>query len=275
VGDGANAEMLPRLGTDFVSVAVVVCRGFPEQRPDGSTVAVEGEYRSEDVAALVAALRLPDQPRTADVCSLEMVTVSWFALLNAEGRWIHPGVPLDTCGKVRIEVREAIGNLKLTTVRSKDIATIVPKEATAAGCYPGYADMVWVEASDASVASSLRREPLRTDPLASAAQVRLCVYTVAKQEQGTVKPAGTFEYGGVLAADRRAAIGKALAAAGAPAECSTPASRFALLANADKTLPQVFVELDGCRRLLVEPRENGPRLLAQADAALVALLGKQ
>jgi hypothetical protein len=122
--------------------------------------------------------------------------------------------------------------------------------------------------------SSLRREPLRVDPFGPA-QVRLCVYTVAKEEQRSTKPRGVFEFGGVLSAERLAAIGKALAAAGAPADCSIPASRFAMLANADMTLPHVFVEMDGCRRVLLEPRTNEPHTLAQGDAALVALLWKQ
>jgi hypothetical protein len=262
---------LPRLAADFQSVAAILCLRGPEQQPDGSTAAVESERRADDVAALVAALRLPDQPRTDGACTADLPMVPWFALLDAQGRWVHPGTPVDACGKIRIEVRNAVQNLKLTTVNSKIVGSIESKEAAASGCSQRYADMVWVETT---MGSSVRPAPLAELPYRAATQVRLCVYEVPKSEQRSGKPGGDFLYGLVLPDQRRAAIDQALLAAPAAKTCSEPANRFALLSATDHVGGEVYVELDVCQRILATPI-NGGHVLAQSNAALAKLLAKE
>lgn len=262
---------LPRLAADFAPVAVVVCGGGSEQQPDGSTAMMATERRADDVAELVAALRLPDQPRTTGACTMDLPTVPWFAMLDAQGRWVHPGTPVDLCGKIRIEVRDAVQNLKLTTVTSKKVGEIESKEAADAGCSQVHADMVWVETTNGS---RVKPDPLGKLPYTSAKQVRLCVYAVPKSEQRSGKPAGTFEYGLVLADQRRTAIDQALLAAPAATNCAEPANRFALLRPADNTVGEVYVELDSCQRILASPATGG-HTLSQSDATLAKLLAKQ
>ncbi|MEU4692317.1 hypothetical protein [Actinoplanes sp. NPDC023714] len=98
---------LPLLDAAFQPVAAVVCdRGL-----DPSAVT---ETRSDDVTALTAALRAPDQPPpvpdgdTVYGCTAAIIHVPWLAVLDARGRWVHPGLPRDFCGGVTGDVVKAI-----------------------------------------------------------------------------------------------------------------------------------------------------------------------
>src|SRR5215467_14638832 len=115
-GGGLDALNLPRLGGDFTPRAVVICAEQVDQRADGGTDLVAAESRADDITGLVAALRLPDSRPTTGACTADLPTVPWFALLDAQGRWVRPGVPMDACDKVRIEVRDALAGLRLTRV---------------------------------------------------------------------------------------------------------------------------------------------------------------
>ncbi|MGI5211710.1 hypothetical protein [Plantactinospora sp. CA-290183] len=265
--DGTDALVLPRLPEDFIPTAAVFCGARSQRRADGGTDLVVAEERAGDVGRLVAALRLPDEPRTGEVCSAEMPAVRWFAVLDADGRWTRPGVPVDGCGKPRIEVRDAIAALVLTPVRSRPIREIESSGAAASGCPQTHADMVAVE----TTIGSPTRAAVGADPLAGLAEVRLCGYRVPPGERGSAKPAGDFAYGEVLPARRRALIGAALSATGPARPCATSASRFALLGPVRGAGGEVYVELDGCQRILVST-DPGTRL-GQGDPELAALLG--
>ncbi|HYN97582.1 MAG TPA: hypothetical protein VES42_27405 [Pilimelia sp.] len=267
LGGGADGAALPRLDDSLRPVAAVVCHRVAQRRPGGGEDLVAREDRAGDVAALVAALRLPDEPRTADACALDLPRVAWFALLDEDGRWVRPGLPADACGKVRIEVRDAVAALDLRPVRSTAVGEIESSAAAAAGCSMQWADMVWVETREPGAGRAGR---LGT-ALSPAGQLRWCVYRVPAAERGSGKPAGEFERGGVLAPPRRAAIERALAAAPPARLCTSQASRFGLLRPVDGTSGEVYVELDGCRRVMAVPPAGGV-VLAQGDAALAALL---
>jgi hypothetical protein len=265
VGARNDALNLPLLGDDFIAVAAVRCGNQPARRPDGGTDLVASESRADEVSALVTALRLPDEPPTNGVCTADLPAVPWLALLDADGRWVRPGVPRDGCGKPRVEVRRAVEALRLTAVTTRNIREIESAGAAAAGCGQSWADMVWVETTMG------RRD--WSDPVGplfdGAAQVRLCAYRVPASQQRGGKPAGEFAYGGPLTAGRWAAVERAVLAAGPAAPCAEPANRFALLRAA--TGAEVYIEQDGCRRILVSPGSGRPAL-RQADEALLALL---
>ena len=264
----ADAFALPRLDAadGFVAVAAVICAVVPEERADGGTDMVAIEERGTDIAALVDALRLPDARSTDGTCDLSLVLPPWLALVDAGGRWVRPGVPFDTCGKPRIEVRDAVEALTLTRVSTRSLREIESAGAAATGCGQGWADMVWVMTQDGSVT------PGPIDELRVwADRLRVCVFAVPEEQKRSGKPAGDFVSGGMLTPERRDAVERALLAAGPAVPCDTPAGRFALVSRPDHTHGEIYVELDGCRRVLVYPVDAKP-VLAQGDAVLAALL---
>jgi hypothetical protein len=269
LGASADGLTLPRLGTDFVATAAIVCATQPERRPDGGEDLLQVESRADDVTALIAALRLPDQADTQRACTMELPVVPWLVLLDAAGRWVRPGLPKDECGKIRIEVRQAIGALKLTRITARTLSEIESSGAAASGCGQRWADMVSVETtSGRSLAQAA------TNPLAVAQRVRLCVYRVPADEQGSNKPAGTFERGGILTPARRDSIEKALVLTTPARACAAHAGRFALLRAVDGVGADIYIELDGCQRIMVTPNSGAPTL-AQADAPLITALNQQ
>ncbi|WP_432994113.1 hypothetical protein [Dactylosporangium sp. CA-233914] len=258
---GAEPLELPRLPADFTPAEVVVCADEPQKRADGGEDLVRVEKRGSDVEALTRALRLSDQPRTTGACTADLPGVQWFAVLDAAGRWLRPGIAADACGKLRIEARQAVQQLRLNTVSSTVLGETISSAAAASGCEQHWAELV----------SAVAGEPSHTETTFDApkGEVRLCLYRVPIQEQGTGKPAGTFERGGVLAPQRWSALREDLLKvepAKPPAPCTTPAARFALIRATDGVGGEIYAELDGCHRLLATPPSGNA--LRQGDAAL-------
>jgi hypothetical protein len=262
---GNEAATLPLLEDGFHPVAAVLCRTLPVRRPDGSTLLVATESRASDVTALVAALRLPDEPLTAGMCTADLILTPYLVLLDQPGRWVRPGVPVDECGKPRREVRAAIDGLRLTQTSSRTIRQIESAEAVAAGCEQQWADMAWAVGAGAGTPSRPAAPPaLYSGP----ATVRVCFYGVPAAERGTGKPAGDFVSGRKLTAGQWAAVKREVEAAAPATPCTTPATRFALVRT---DAGETYVELDHCRRILA-PTTAGHDTLRQGSTALVALL---
>ncbi|SBT47155.1 hypothetical protein [Micromonospora narathiwatensis] len=261
--DSQAALSLPHMDDGFQPVAAVVCLVQPRQRPSGGSDWVAVEERADDVAALTAALRLPDAKPTAGFCTMEMPFVPWLALLDAQGRWVRPGIPTNACHKPRQEFRTAYEQLPTRQVTTRVLREIESDQAVASGCSQKWADMVWVAGQ-----SGGGRHDVPASLAGDDAEVRVCVYRVPESEQGGGKPAGDFESGGKLPAGRWTAIRHELTTAAPATACSTPSSRFAVL-----HLPtgMVYAEADGCRRVLIEAA-NGPGALRQGTARLGSLL---
>ncbi|MGW3805808.1 hypothetical protein [Micromonospora sp. NPDC005113] len=262
-----DVAVLPRLDGDFTPTAVVICGHETQRRADGGEDMVATERRADDVAALVTALRLPDEPSpNRGGCLMMLSLAPWLAVVDADGRWMRPGIPIDLCRNLRTEVREALDALPLTTVATRPVAEVESAEAAAAGCSQRWKDVMSVETT--------RKPGPRTgalpEPFPAGQQVRLCVYQVSKSAQGSE---GEFAHGTVLPADRRTAIEHALKAAGPVESCSGQASRFALLWSVAGGDPQTYVELDGCHRIMVVAASGGT-VIAQGDAALAELIDK-
>ena len=200
----------------------------------------------------------------------ELPTVPWFVLLDEQGRWIRPGVPRDKCGKVRIEVRDAVSGLRLTRVATRVLNELESAQAAAAGCSQGWADVIAMEPHQ----DSQLRQAVGSDPFPAGKRVRLCVYRVPSSEQGTGKPAGDFEHGGVLTPDRQAQVKKSLLATAPARPCSKPANRFARFAPADDAAGEVYIELDGCQRIMTAPATGSPTI-SQGNAGIAALLDQK
>jgi hypothetical protein len=242
-----------RLAAGFSPVAITVCRQETRRRADGGLDLVAVELRGEDTAALVAALRLPDLAPNGGACRAMLKRgVGWFALHDADGRWVRPGTPLDGCGNTRQEVVDAYAALRLTRVSASVVRELESAGAAASGCAQDWKNMVAVEAPTARPGPGA---DVRGD------EIRVCVYRVGPDH-------GEFVEGELLrAGERRTAIGRALAAAGPAGACAKGASRFAVLRPTKTNGDEVYVELDGCRRILLPGR-----VLAQADPPLIQLI---
>jgi hypothetical protein len=266
-----DALTLPRLGTDFAATAAIHCQLEPKQRARGGVDLVLTEGRATDLTVLLAALRLPDTAPTTDACTLEGPWVPNLLLLDGEGRWIRPGLPVDGCGRPRPEVQEAVRGLRLTTVTEKVVRELESAEASASGCGQESSDVVATETGDPA---SLARPGRVAISFPSTVPLRLCVFRVPVKQQGTPQPVGTFEYGLVLPPHRRESVERALTALPPAKKCTGAADRFAVLWATDRRGGEVYVELDHCRRVLTRPM-SGPPILAQADTTLVGLLGRK
>jgi len=263
--DNGAASTLPLLDDGFHAVAAVLCQSATRRRTDGGTEMVATENRADEVTELVAALRLPDKPHTDGPCTADLIRSPYLVLLDEQGRWLRPGVPVDECGKPRIEVRTAIQELRLTPISARPIGQVESAEAAAAGCDQRWADMVWVTASFGARTEPAAPVALYTGP----APVRICVYRVPADQQRTGKPAGDFVSGRALTGGQWAAVKRAVEAAGPAVPCTTPTDRFAVVRTATG---ETYVELDNCRRILA-PTSAGHDALRQGSGALVALLG--
>jgi hypothetical protein len=261
-----DALVGPALDDSFRPVAAVICRSAPVRRPSGGEDMVAAEERADDIAALVAALRLPDEERTDGACTLELPYVPWLALLDDQGRWVRPGVPADACGKPRREFREAFEQLRTRRVADRVLYETESDAAATSGCGQTWADMVWVVGRSGPGGTAEPTLPAADGP------VRRCVYRVPASERGGDKPAGQFEAGDTLPAATWTAVRRELAATRPAAACTSPASRFAVLhPPAGGTL---YAEADGCRRVLIEG-PAGPAGLRQGTPALTGLIVDQ
>ncbi|MEU2610514.1 hypothetical protein ABZ570_02835 [Micromonospora sp. NPDC007271] len=261
--DSQAGLSLPRIDEGFQPVAAVVCRVEPQQRPSGGSDLVAVEERADDVATLMVALRLPDEKPTNGACTEEMPFVPWLALLDAQGRWVRPGIPTDACRKPRREFRAAYGQLTTRRVTTRVLREIESDKAVASGCSQRWADMVWVAGQSGGA-----QHDIPASLAADGTEVRVCVYRVPASEQGSGKPAGEFESGGKLSASQWTAVKHELTTAAPASVCSTPSSRFAVL-----HLPTglVYAEADGCRRVLIEAGA-GPSVMRQGTPRLLSLL---
>jgi len=141
---------------------------------------------------------------------------------------------------------------------------IESSEAAAAACTPQWADLVGVTAARVTAGGPAVVPPGFDGPV----PVRLCVYRVPADRQGTEKPAGDLVSGRYLGDEQWAGVRREIESAGAAAVCTTPASRFAVLHFG---AGQIYAELDGCRRLLATAAD-GSETIRQSPPALIALL---
>jgi hypothetical protein len=279
--EGNDTVPLLRFAGTFHPVAAVRCREDTQRRPDGGTDAIAVEDRADDVAALLAALRLPDapppspEPSAGDespgtICTADGYIPPRLVLLDDQGRWVRPGIPRDVCGKPLAEATAAMDKLHWTRVTTRILGEVESAEAAASGCDQVFTDMVWFT----GVYPPTRQGEIA--PLADdAASVRLCIYQVKASGRDSEKPQGDFVSGGSLPTSRWAAVKRAVQTSGKATTCTTPANRFARL---ETPRGDIYVELDGCRRLVAQGVLPGDGTsfdaIWQASTDLPALLTK-
>lgn len=260
---GGLAMMQPRLDPGFRPVAAVVCRTEVRRRVTGGSDLVALEDRADDVARLVATLGLPSRVGTAGTaCPATAITVPWIALLDANGRWVRPGIPHDECQAPRQEFRAAFDALRMTPVATWVVREVQSDEAAAAGCDQQRLDLVWT-VGRVGIGQGTPPRPVGTGD----EQVRVCRYWNLLGAD-----LGDFDTGGVLTAEQWAAIRRELGRTGPASTCTTKSSRFAEL---QLSTGSVYVEADGCRRVLFTGLPTGQDALRQGSAALIALVFKR
>jgi hypothetical protein len=216
------------------------------------------EDRVTDITALVTALRLPDGGKAGDGCTTDLVATPWLALIDAQGRWVRPGVPIDRCNHPRREVLTALDALHTTQVSSRFLNTTISDGAAASGCGQDYSDMAW---------ATLRNDPTRTAAPTAVptpdATVKVCIFRVPAREQGGLKPGADYKSSLAQFSAQWHAVRQELARAGPPAACTVPGSLIAVFDGG------TVVELDGCRLVLL----GG--MVRQGTPALVRILDQR
>lgn len=262
----------PKLAADFVPVSAVVCQSGAAKRADGGTDEVLVESRATAIDALVAAYRLPDEPVTGGgQCVAMLVIPPDIALLDAAGHWVRPKAPANSCGNARSEVMHAARTLATTEVSRVVVRELISAGAAKTGCDQAWADMIAALIRSGETPPSGRGSV----PIAPDTTVRLCVYTVPASEQSSGKPRGDYAAGSTLSPAQFAPLRSAIEATGPAAPCSTAAGRFAVIQAADNNSSLVYLELDGCRRVMAETVDSSGHMtnqLAQGDPALAELI---
>ena len=82
---------------------------------DGSRFLVV-ERSDSDPAALLAALRAPDEPRSSGVCLTVRPVVPYFALIQRDGRAWAPKVPVTGCGMPQTAVLQALNRMHFQAI---------------------------------------------------------------------------------------------------------------------------------------------------------------
>jgi hypothetical protein len=255
---------------DFSSVTVVRCVVEERKQSDGSVALTHVEQRAAgDLEPLLHALALPSQqPGKSEqvACTADLWLPPWLFLMDGRGRWIYPKIPTDVCAKPRQEFSAAYDALSFTDRATEALRTVRSAAAVKAGCEQRSTDLVWFASHFEHPTSTPPANPFQGHPL------RACSYRSIAEERGQDKAQGEFTSGGPLAAAKAAAVAIALrASTGKPANCSTQAHLVALVWRQDQQGPQLYVELDGCRRALIYGSVEPP-IMNGASAELVRLL---
>lgn len=119
---------------DFPAVAAVICDVTYERVTNDRVIQRSVERRGTNITDLVAALHLPDAPRTAEQCGTYRPFIPWIVLLDRDGRWIKPRYPdSGRCSNFRPEFFAALQHLPTRTV-----ATTIIDDSSADGTLTGH-----------------------------------------------------------------------------------------------------------------------------------------
>jgi hypothetical protein len=248
-----------RLPAGYVAVEVFDCRTEPRRVPGrGEWVFLQERRATGDVSAYLAALRSKDerQPREAN-CLANFVPDPPVILVDAVGTAIHPRSPRDSCGKPQQRVLDAYAALTFRRVGEVRLQQVTPQVAFDTGCAGSWKDEVAVE-KEATPAG-----PNEYWFAMGHVQVRACLYRAGSDGLDMLE--GHLESGGVARGAAAKRLVRALEQTPPPAPCGKPHTRFALLH--DDASGYLYVELDGCRRVMTEART-----WRQGDARLVAMI---
>ncbi len=236
----------PLAASDHPTAVLRCDRRLERVAGDGEWLVVVHQRASKRIEELVSLLRRPPLREQPGMACRAYATIN-AVTLELDGRPTVISLPTDECQHALPAVQEALAALSWTSVERTPLRRTRSEAAVLAGCEQ-WKDMI-----------ALIGDTTRTSgpgPLMAVREsIRLCRYTSADDGDGS--PTG----GVTLTGARAAAVRTALAALGPARPCTQAHTRFAVLD------PEVYVELDGCLRVLTHSST-----LRQGDAALVALL---
>ncbi|MDQ1738405.1 MAG: hypothetical protein QOE53_57 [Pseudonocardiales bacterium] len=113
--NGRQAKPIPSgLAVDWV----LRCRVAPQ--PDGSRFLLV-ERSDSDPAALLAALRASDEPRSSGACPMIRMVLPYFALVQPGGTTLAPKVPLTGCGMPQAALVQALNGMRFQVISRKQL----------------------------------------------------------------------------------------------------------------------------------------------------------
>ncbi|MFN8158121.1 MAG: hypothetical protein U0R68_11930 [Candidatus Nanopelagicales bacterium] len=252
------------LGAQDSVVAVVRCSPGEKDVPgEGSWQVVTEETATTGLEPLVAALRAPAPTASSRGCLDYLLLVPWIGLELADGRFVRPVVPLDSCGHPSSDTLKALQDLsweqgpttRLRQVRTPEQVELAA-QAVAIGCPDALKDVLGMSLGERTWTSTADQASLPAGPAV------LCRYLVGTAPYDATAPG--FQSGNPLTAAQRAAIARAVAASGAPRPCASASPTVALVVVGESS---VEVETAGCHRVLVDWTAAG-----QASPELLALV---
>jgi hypothetical protein len=236
-GTAASAPSREELAA-FHAVAAVTC-GQEERsfRGAGEWEVAVRQVGSTGVAALQASYELPSEPQSNGLCLTNLVGVSPVALVDADGRSLVPGTPVDGCRKPLSAVISALRAVEWRDVSVRKLRQLVTPQAQAAGCPMAWKNENWMYAQFGT-----HRSPGGPVFVSAPATVRVCLYRV----RGSDFEVGDFVRGFRLDEASTKRLLGALTGPGPTGSC--PGVREFAVALASPGL-EANVELGGCWRV--------------------------
>ncbi|MBD3941371.1 hypothetical protein IF188_06630 [Microbacterium sp. NEAU-LLC] len=271
-----------RIPDGFEPVAAVRCLPFHSAEDDQGIWSVVARERLEgDLAPLLAVPATPDDARSLGPCAAIATIAPQIWLTDAGGRGILVRIPVDGCGQPKVDlVAEAIAGLTVVRTDEEQRTLAQPREALESGCPPTWAarPLRLAPAEDLEAGPAPQPSPsgdgIQTIPWAAPRvpapgevdSLRLCAYSTDEAANPattpapgattwvTIKSEGTAWFTGTReldAAETRAVLDAAASAEPLPAPCDDVPGSLVVLDAGGGAAP-ITVELDGCRRLIVD-----------------------
>lgn len=283
-GDPGGAGPMP---DDFEPIAAVRCVPFQNVEDDEGIWSVVLRERLEgDLTALLRAQAEPDDARSLGPCAAIAMIAPQIWLTDAAGRGIRLRYPADGCSQPKLDlIGDALAELSVVQTDEEQRTLAQPRAALDAGCSPTWSarplqiaspeDLEeWEGTLDAPAPAptstgiqTVPWAPPRTPAPGEVETLRLCAYSTDDAANPSATPApgattwatidveGTAWFTGsrqLDAAEARAVLEAAASAQPLPEPCDDiPGSLVVLDANDEAKAP-ITVELDGCRRLIVD-----------------------
>lgn len=234
----ANSPREP-LPASFVPVAVLRCVTGDQTIPGkGEWETATLQRADKDLAALIAALRLPPIARSPGMMCPDLVILPpQIALVNAAGKTLFPRLPTGGCGLIQGPVLVAVAALPWQTVSVRLVAQVQSQAEVSSGCTSAYSDPF-------AQSESYRRAPGAAGYAALPSSLRICVYAAGNGTDGSQLLRGTTVTGPAATA-----LIDGLSSPLRLTVCTLPRAMFAVVTGLSADGPVVYVELGGCDRV--------------------------